>query len=66
MKTVLSVTGMSCGHCVAAVTKALEEVPGVESVAVSLEQAEAVVTGQVDNGVLLKAIEEEGFGANLK
>ena len=26
MQTFISVTGMSCGHCVAAVTKALEKV----------------------------------------
>jgi copper chaperone len=30
------VTGMSCGHCAAAVTKALESLPGVHQVQVDL------------------------------
>ncbi len=66
MQTFISVTGMSCGHCVAAVTKALEKIPGVERVAVNLEQAEAVVTGTAASEVLLVAIREEGYGANIK
>ena len=33
----LAVSGMSCGHCVAAVEKAVSALPGVESVEVSLE-----------------------------
>ncbi len=66
MRTVISVTGMSCGHCVAAVTRTLERIPGVEKAAVSLEQSEAVVTGSADPGVLLEAIREEGYEAALK
>ena len=66
MQTVISVTGMSCGHCVAAVTKALERIPGVEQADVSLEQAEAVVTGSAAADQLLAAIREEGYQAELK
>ena len=32
----ISVKGMTCGHCAAAVTKALEEIPGVSQVQVNL------------------------------
>lgn len=32
----IRVKGMSCGHCAAAVTKALEELPGVSQVQVDL------------------------------
>jgi copper chaperone len=32
----ITVKGMSCGHCAAAVTKALEELPGVSQVQVDL------------------------------
>ena len=39
-----TVTGMTCGHCVASVTEELQEVPGVEDVAVTLETGEGVVT----------------------
>ena len=39
-----TVTGMTCGHCVASVTEELQEVPGVQDVAVTLETGEVVVT----------------------
>jgi copper chaperone len=32
----ITVKGMSCGHCVAAMTKAMESLPGVSQVAVDL------------------------------
>ena len=32
----ITVKGMSCGHCAAAVTKALEELPGLSQVQVDL------------------------------
>ena len=41
----LKVEGMTCNHCVMAVTKALKKVPGVEKVEVSLEKGEALVEG---------------------
>jgi copper chaperone len=39
-----TVTGMTCGHCVASVTEELQEVEGVQDVAVTLETGEVVVT----------------------
>jgi copper chaperone len=42
-KTTLKVKGMTCGHCVAAVTTALEDTPGVRSARVDLEAGQAVV-----------------------
>ncbi|MDR3304637.1 MAG: copper chaperone CopZ [Clostridiales Family XIII bacterium] len=36
-KTVLNVDGMSCEHCVNAVTKAVTALPGIGSVAVDLD-----------------------------
>ena len=59
----LKVTGMTCGHCVAAVTKALQEVPGVESADVSLEKGQAVVQGAADPTALIEAVKEEGYEA---
>ena len=64
-KITLNVTGMTCQHCVAAVTKALKGVPGVESAEVSLEQKQAVVTGAPDVQAMIDAIKEEGYGAEL-
>jgi copper chaperone len=36
MTTTLRVTGMTCGHCVSAVTQELEALPGVDGVSVDL------------------------------
>lgn len=64
-ETTLSVKGMHCPKCVARVTNALEEIEGVTKVAVSLEEENAVVTGQVDGQVLVDAVNELGFTAAL-
>lgn len=63
MTHTLSITGMSCGHCVRAVTSALESVVGVESVAVDLERGRARVEGQADVDALIAAVVAEGYGA---
>ncbi|MGM9988531.1 MAG: copper chaperone CopZ [Bacillaceae bacterium] len=63
MKTLLKVEGMSCGHCKAAVTNALQEVEGVTGVDVSLEEKK--VTVQHNDSVaidkLKEAIEDQGY-----
>jgi len=63
MTTKLRVEGMTCGHCVGAVTRALERVRGVERATVSLEQGEAVVEGAADPAALVAAVEDEGYRA---
>ena len=45
MTTTISIEGMMCAHCQAHVEKALKEVAGVTEVTVSLENKNAVVTG---------------------
>jgi copper chaperone len=42
--TTWTVTGMTCGHCVASVTEEITEIPGVEDVDVTLETGAVVVT----------------------
>ncbi len=67
MNTVkLQVSGMSCGHCEMAVSKALQGVAGVESVRVSRDPGEAVVTGTAEAGLLIAAIEAQGYGARVQ
>ena len=61
MSKTISIEGMMCQHCVAHVTKALTEVPGVESVNVSLENKNAVVTGSADDKALTAAVKEAGY-----
>jgi copper chaperone len=60
----LTITGMTCDHCVNAVTGALQGVPGVKEAKVSLDEKSAVVTGDaVDPAALVAAVEEEGYEA---
>jgi len=61
--TKLAVSGMTCAHCVTAVTRALRSVPGVESAQVSLEQGQAIVVGSADAQRLIQAVEKEGYRA---
>jgi copper chaperone len=63
--TTLKVTGMTCNHCVMAVTKALKSVSGVEAADVSLEKAQAVVQGGADAQSLIAAVKDEGDEAAL-
>lgn len=59
-----NVSGMTCEHCVNAVTNAAKEVPGVTDVNVSLEDKSARVTGQdIDTDKVIEAIREEGYEA---
>lgn len=62
--TKLKIEGMTCGHCVSAVEKALRKVPGVRDVRdVNIEHGEAVVEGEAPVGALIAAIEAEGYTA---
>ena len=64
MKKELQVAGMSCQHCVRAVTKALSALEGVDSVEVTLETGKVVVTGSenmASDEAIKAAITEEGF-----
>ncbi len=63
---ILNVTGMTCQHCVSAVTKALQGVTGVESAEVSLENKQAVVKGAADPQALVQAVKSEGYDAAVK
>lgn len=67
-ETVLKVPDMSCGHCVATVENALEQVPGVERVEVSLETKIVRVShfGSMDPYALSEAIQSVGFTPELE
>ena len=58
-----TVTGMTCGHCVASVTEEVEEIPGVESVEVVLEAGSLTVTSvePVDDAAVKAAVEDAGY-----
>jgi copper chaperone len=56
------VNGMTCGHCVKAVTHELCAVHGVTAVDVNLETKKVVVTGShLSDAALRAAIDEAGY-----
>lgn len=64
--TTLKVTGMSCGHCVEAVSGALRGVDGVREAQVDLDAGRAVVDydeGATDTNALVGAVMDEGYTA---
>lgn len=66
MQTELTVQGMTCGHCEAAVRKALAAVPGVTAVLeVDRTRNRAVVEGEADASALVAAVKEEGYQASV-
>jgi copper ion binding protein len=58
-----TVTGMTCGHCVAAVTEEVSAIEGVESVEVDLETGMVTVTSTADptREQMAAAVDEAGY-----
>jgi copper chaperone len=58
------IKGMTCGHCVRAVEKALAKVPGVSQVrGVDLERGEALLEGAPDEQAVIAAVRGQGYEA---
>ena len=57
-----TVSGMTCAHCVAAVTEEVEQVPGVAAVSVELEGGRLAVAGDAfEDASIRAAVEEAGY-----
>ena len=61
-----TVTGMSCAACSARVEKAVGQVPGVKSCAVSLLTNSMGVEGTAEPEAIIAAVKAAGYGASLK
>jgi copper chaperone CopZ len=61
--TVVTVTGMTCAHCVASVREELAEVAGVEDVDVTLETGVVTITSAIplDPVDIESAVAEAGY-----
>ena len=61
--TSYTVVGMTCGHCVNAVTEEVSAVPGVSTVDVDLESGGLTVSSDapVDEAAVRAAVEEAGY-----
>jgi copper chaperone CopZ len=62
-KAVYAVSGMTCGHCEAAVTEAVGGVDGVLSVDVDVDAGRVTVIaeGSPDDALIAKAVDEAGY-----
>ena len=58
-----TVTGMTCGHCVTAVTSEVSRVDGVTDVDVDLASGQVTVTsdGPIDDAAVAAAVDEAGY-----
>ena len=58
-----TVTGMTCGHCVASVTEEVREIPGVQDVDVVLDTGAVTVVSDatLDDAAVKAAVEEAGY-----
>ena len=64
MEITYTVSGMSCGHCKAAVEEEVGRVPGVDSVVADLDSKLVVVGGAaLEEEALRAAIDEAGYDA---
>lgn len=63
MKKTITISGMNCGHCAAAVEAALAAVPGVSAASVDLaaKQASVDAAPDVSEAALREAVEEAGY-----
>lgn len=62
--TVINVEGMSCEHCVRAITTAVGDLDGVDEVAVDLAKMTATVTYDIEKvslGKIIDEIEDQGY-----
>ena len=62
-KVNVKIEGMTCQHCVKHVTEALQEIPGVDTVDVNLEEKRALVASQeeIARAAIDGAVKEAGY-----
>lgn len=61
MNQIFTVTGMTCGHCEKAVSRALQQVDPQAQVQIDRAQNRVQVESTHSREALAKAIEEEGY-----
>lgn len=61
----LEISGMSCGHCVAAVKSALNAAPGVAVQDVTIGSATVKLESQTSPDIAVEAVREAGYEARV-
>ncbi|EKE70848.1 MULTISPECIES: heavy-metal-associated domain-containing protein [Roseobacteraceae] len=64
--SVFSVPDMSCGHCKAAITEALEAVDDTVEISVDMDAREIDVFSEAGDEAILTALKAAGYPAELK
>ena len=61
--TTIKIKGMTCNHCVMAVTKALNEIEGIQEVEVDLSRGEATFeeVQPVDMSIVREGVKKAGY-----
>ncbi|KDN77256.1 copper-transporting ATPase [Streptomyces olindensis] len=61
--TTYAVSGMSCGHCKATLTKVIGELDGVSGVEVDLDTGRVTVTSaaEPDDAAIAEVVDEAGY-----
>ncbi|OAA26430.1 copper chaperone [Frankia sp. EI5c] len=61
--TTYSVTGMTCGHCAAAVSEEISQLPAVSAVDIDVASGRVAVTSgaEIDDAAVRAAVEEAGY-----
>ncbi len=60
----LQIDGMSCGHCVSRVQKAIARLEGVHVDQVEIGSARELQAGKVSLARIREAVEDAGYGAS--
>lgn len=55
------VVGMTCDHCVKAVTSEVSTIAGISEVVVDLSQATLSFTGEIPRETIAEAVKEAGY-----
>ena len=60
------VTGMSCGHCEAAIRDEVSQIPNINEIEVSAATGRLVVSadGLIDDAAVIDAVDEAGYQAS--
>ncbi|MBN1500339.1 MAG: heavy-metal-associated domain-containing protein [Spirochaetes bacterium] len=63
---IYKINGMSCNHCVMAVTNSIKTIAGVQNVDVDLKKNQAVVEGKsFSDEAVINAVAEAGYNASI-
>ncbi|OZF42232.1 heavy-metal-associated domain-containing protein [Rhodococcus sp. 14-2470-1a] len=63
MNTTVTVTGMTCGHCVSSVREEISSIPGVTAVDIDLASGRVDIDSEtaIEQAAIAQAVDEAGY-----